>query len=416
MVVECPSLTRRARAVHQIARRASDNAFTHQGRSTWLGAEPSDHELGRPRTFASLGPDLYAGTSGVSLFLLSCSSFRHVDTALLAANALRQSVFLMDALALPSPLGLYTGIPGVLLALKVAHQVAHDPETIDWCNAQIARLIDEVTQILKEPTKEFDLISGLAGSILGLLAVRDCQGQRALDPAERASEMLLALATEEGDDLAWHSASRPRDLPPTGLSHGASGPALAFAELAGVTGNARWADAAHAAFSYERRWFSASKRNWPDLRNIRSVARRQHLPYSVKWCHGSAGMGLARFYAGKILNDEQLREEGHDALDMTARWLEDHMFVPGVDMTLCHGICGNADILLTSAQLAGDAQWRVTAEHVASAVADEVLDTEPSAALWSSPGLMLGWSGVGMFLIRSQNLSLGSPLHPVQWC
>jgi hypothetical protein len=48
----------------------------------------------------------------------------------------------------------------------------------------------------------------------------------------------------------------------------------------------------------------------------------------------------------------------------------------------------------------------------ADVVAGMVIEADFSEGEIASPGLMLGWSGIGMFLLRSQDPSLGSPLYP----
>ncbi len=60
------------RAAFALGSRLAQEAVWWHGRCNWLGAEPDGHTLGSGRlrvTCKSLGPEMYAGTSGIALFL-----------------------------------------------------------------------------------------------------------------------------------------------------------------------------------------------------------------------------------------------------------------------------------------------------------------------------------------------------------
>jgi lantibiotic modifying enzyme len=119
------------------------------------------------------------------------------------------------------------------------------------------------------------------------------------------------------------------------------------------------------------------------------------------WCHGAAGIGLARLRALPHLDDPKLREEIHIALNTTLS----HGF--GHSHCLCHGDMGNLDLLLEASLALDDRGWRVQVERLVAMVLDSI-DRHgwacggPGAV--EMPGLMLGLAGIGYQMLR-----LGEP-------
>jgi lantibiotic modifying enzyme len=204
----------------------------------------------------------------------------------------------------------------------------------------------------------------------------------------------MERARRRDEGSSWTTLPGKPDL--AGLSHGASGIALALLELHHVTGDARHLQAAREGFRFERSLFDPRLENWADVRGTEPA-------FPVAWCHGAPGIGLARLRAYELLREEQWRAEAEAALRTTRRSLE--ASTPGADFSLCHGVAGNAELFLYAAQVLRD---------------PSLLDVATTAGLWGlelyerparpwpcgvraggeNPSLMLGLAGIGWFYLR----------------
>jgi lantibiotic modifying enzyme len=155
----------------------------------------------------------------------------------------------------------------------------------------------------------------------------------------------------------------PRPL--AGFAYGAAGIAWALLELEEVTRNQRYRAAARRAIDYERGLYSPEAGNWPDLREA-EVSGGDAAPFVVAWCHGAAGIGLARLRALQHFNDPKLGEEIDVALNTTLT----RGF--GRSHCLCHGDMGNLELLLEAGQALNHRGWRVQAERLAAAVLEDI--------------------------------------------
>lgn len=404
---------RRLEAIERICSWLRVSVYRHGDRATWLAEDESDFT--NP-SFAAIGPNLYSGTSGVALFLLEAADLGIEDAGDLAAAALKSAVRQASRIESSELLGLHTGIPGILLALASANVRGLDLEITnsDPTGSPQSALLELLQSALSNSITNFDIVGGAAGTVVGLLAVRDyVDCGTAVHLAEHAGDWLLQCAKSVPGGLSWHPPGMPNELPLTGFSHGASGPGAAFAELMSATGDRKWGDSAKAAFGFERKWFYDSVRNWVDLREITRTSTRGSFNFATSWCHGAPGIGLSRARASTILNDSSLVEECHVAMSTTVDWLDSTTRYPTQEFGLCHGVAGNAYILLECLEILETEEWRNTCEQAADYIAEHVLQStflEPSES--ASPGLMTGWAGVGIFLLRTIRPLTFSPLYP----
>src|SRR5262249_44268969 len=141
-------------------------------------------------------------------------------------------------------------------------------------------------------------------------------------------------------------------------------------ELYAVTGRDDFREGSRAAFAYEDEQFDRQAGNWPDWRSAaQDEAARPH--YGAAWCHGAPGIGLARLRA------LQLDAQGRAAYAATARAavgtaataLEAMAQEPCADASLCHGLAGLAEIVLTAADVLGDEDSRARARAAAVTLA-----------------------------------------------
>lgn len=389
-----------------IGRRLSREALWHQGECNWLGAEPVGHSRmnGQPgMTYRALGPELYSGTSGVALFLAELhAATGDAPARRTALGAIQQALAHVDAVPPPGRLGLYTGWIGIAFAAARVGALLDEEELLEHA----ARLVQRAAG---EPHGEFDLISGYAGAIAALVVLRDVLDDASLlDFAARLGEELLKTADENGAGYSWKSVALPRQRNLTGFSHGTAGVGYALLELFRATGASEYRRGAVQAFQYERYWFDSTAGNWPDFREEPTRVKRgtRPLSFATYWCHGAPGIALSRLHASDVLHDETCEEEALIALQTTRETVETALRSGIGNFSLCHGLTGNAEVLLYGCQALG--KDRADASGLAYEVAGDGIERyATSGRSWpcgtgggETPNLMLGLAGIGYFYLR----------------
>ena len=400
-LVESPagvSRTRLIAAARSAADRLATLAIQGPGDATWIGLGPSGQENW---DIMPLGSDLYGGVTGVALFLAYFGAVtreeRYTTLARRAlATTLRQADLLRDGL---TAIGGFEGWGGILTTLLHLGVLWDEPALLVRADEVVERMAALVPQ-----DESLDVVRGAAGAIGSLLAYHRTTG----------SSQALAAASACGDHLLGRSQPMARGIgwvipgfgatPLAGFAHGAAGMAWALLELAAASGQARYRDAAQQSLAYERSVYSPDARNWPDLRDLDETASAANGDtaaseprFMVAWCHGAAGIGLARLQALRHLQDGQLLDEVDAALHTT---LERGF---GQTHCLCHGDLGNLELLLQAGQALDDARWQAETRRVAAMAVDSLARDGwqcggPAAA--EMPSLMLGVAGIGYGLLR----------------
>lgn len=355
---------------------------THE--ALWLGVRLLHNRRWVPDL---LDMNLYDGGGGVALFLAYLGTVsgeaRYTELAHGAWRFVQR--FQQEHRAQIRGIGGFTGWGGALYTLTHLNTLWSDPALEGEAEAIVALLPSLVPQ-----DAMFDVLGGAAGCIGGLLnlyqqhptpQIRQC--------AIQCGDHLLAAATPLAAGMGWRSAVA--ELPLAGFAHGNAGMAWALLALAQATGEPRFRDGAQAALAYERHLYSATARNWPDLRDPQRVA------YPLAWCHGAPGIGLGRLQMLAAGADPKIEEELAVALETT----RERVF--GKDHSLCHGDLGRIELLLQAGRVLGEARWREQAYHLAGALLDDA-----ESAGWrcgipgrlESPGLLTGLAGIGYELLR----------------
>lgn len=342
--------------------------------------------------------DLYSGLPGIALFLAYLGKATNEERyTLLARRAIKElQHYLEPSRTSRLSLGGYFGWGGLLHTFVHLRVLWEDPSL----DAAMDSVIEQIMEGLSKDDG-LDVTSGAAGAILALLnSHRLAPSGRALEVARRCGDHLLtrAQAMPQGG-LGWPASVAPTPL--TGLSHGAAGIGWALLELASATGDPRYAEAGRGALAFERTCYLPEVKNWRDLRvNTGTPGDGTH---SIGWCHGAAGIGMARVKCLALLDDPVLRAEIDHAVHTTL-----HMGFGG-NHSLCHGDLGNLELALLAALELKDASLLEHTYRNAAMILDSIdehgwLCGVPLGV--ENPALMTGLAGIGFGLLR-----LAQPEH-----
>jgi hypothetical protein len=394
-----------------VGRRICRQAVWNKDQCTWLTVDPPPTgNVGRSTslTLRAVGPHVYAGTSGIALFLakaFKATGDREFERT--ALGSLTSALSVLQAEEQPSRLGLFTGLVGSAFACARAAADLNQPVLLE----EALTLASSSRVRCRTGIVEHDLLSGSAGTILALLGLRRLSGDNSfLIEALFLADEICEAARHSERGLSWSSSSSGLGVNLTGYSHGTAGIAHALTELELATGKPIYGETALGAFEYERSWFDSEVCNWPyfsrDTEGVRS-------DYVTQWCHGAAGIALSRLRYLKARDNPNVRQEAITATRTTADAVREWLSVPESDFSLCHGLAGNADVLLYGSEVLNDQSvaLRDLAETVGEVGRDEYAYKQ---VLWpcgleaiEQPGLMLGLAGIGYFYLR-----LWSPAVP----
>jgi lantibiotic modifying enzyme len=402
-------------AATSIGRMLCAAAYWHEGRCNWVGRSPREAtEPGMPitPTVTALGPELYTGTAGIALFLAQLYSRTHLEEVRATGQgAMQQALWRSDDVTAPVRGSFYSGLVGIAYAAVRVGTLIDDPRLVED-GLQLAHQ----AVVSRDENNLLDLLGGNAGVIAPLLWLAMLQGgEPLLGPTIEFAEELATTATKRDGTWCWENdRACGKGIGPTplcGFAHGASGMGLALIEIGVHCQRDDWIEGGLAAFRYEDQLYDVNRENWPDLREFGS---RHHEPraqkrssFMVAWCHGAAGIGLARLRAFRLLPDR--RDELLMGVERAIRAAATHLrgLPDYVDASPCHGRAGVAETLLYATDVLDDVQhadevaqmWR---RLVRTHARDTELDWPCGVASGrNNPSLMLGHAGIAYGLLRA---------------
>jgi lantibiotic modifying enzyme len=382
-------------AAQRIAATLCRDAIRDGARVNWLGDAMETIGTQTRAVHRSFHGDLYGGTSGIALFLAEADRF--CPDPLLrdtARGAIEHALTVADGL-----LGFYTGATGVGFAAVRIGELFDD----DTLTTRGLSLLENATVVTDDAP--IDVMSGAAGIVGPLLVLHHRhKKQWMLDHAVAAGELLLLRARRSERGISWSVLSEQwatADL--TGYAHGAAGMGLALLEIAAATGEDRFLPTAEGALEYERSWYSPQHQNWPDLRRSGAGPAAPAMGYSLGWCHGAPGIGLARLRTYVLLARQDVYEEATAALRGTYAPLS--ALAPTAMFALCHGAAGNAEPFIEATDVLGDPGYVAIAEAIGRQGIERYHEPRrpwPSGLTsgGETPTLMLGLAGIGYFYLR----------------
>jgi lantibiotic biosynthesis protein len=394
-----------------LAEQIARAAIWSDGRCNWVGALAIERRsrvaTGHPAV-AALGPDFYEGTSGVALFLAEAGA--RLDDAEIRATALGAIRLALDhADRLPSDVrdGFYGGPIGIAYA---AARIAGLLEAEDVLTSARELLAVWGRDTTRSPSS--DVMTGCAGAVAGLVALGGLVDEPWLvDAAVDLGVELIARADRGPEGWSWAAPGRRSMQNLCGYAHGAAGIGHALAELATVTGDARFRETAGRAFDYERSWLDTRSGAWADLRGVaRRAGHDAPVPAADSWCNGAAGIALSRIRAAGLLGSAALRRDADIALAACERHLDELIVSVPDDFSLCHGAAGGADVLLHAPRGRMSLAAQLGARGIELHGGPQAPGFPCGTPVGATPALMLGSAGIGMFYLRLSDTGVPSPL------
>jgi type 2 lantibiotic biosynthesis protein LanM len=377
------------------------------GTRTWI-APSLIHERYQ---YSPVGYDLYSGLSGIAMFFAALAKAsgdpRYRQDALATLQMIRQDVRRHGQTVLNHMgIGGVGGFSSVIYAFAAVHRLIDAPDLLE----DALEMVSLMTDGMIGQDRHFDVIQGSAGAIFALVALYDAtRSEAVLHKASVCAGHLLRHRVEAANGLrVWKSGSFDRPL--CGFSHGASGVAAALLRLYARTGDYALAAAAHEALAYERRLFRPDTDRWPDLR----FAGEGREGLTDAWCHGAAGIGLARLEALRHVSPNEPDAEPYRAyrneLEKAVSIVRNAQWT-GVTDAVCCGNMGRLEFLLAvSNQYSGSGDFPASADlpGVIRQHAEKMIVSYrkkgsfqfASHVQLEPPGFFQGLSGIGYQLLR----------------
>ena len=389
-----------ARAVENLLRLA---VHGEDGSMTWITPEVTRSGW----TVQPVQPDLYFGLGGIAFAL---AAYRRevaqgrADPVAGLEPAIDGAIAVFQTMCERRPAeidGGFVGTGSQIWTLLALHDLLQRPALLalaEHCAEAAER------RGFQGPVK-FELIDGVSGMILPLLALAEATGSaRWLDLAAAAGRRMQDAAIVDADGARWPT---PQFREPIGgFGHGAMGMGWALARLArsqagSAAERAAWRQLAEEAFAFQAALFEPHTGHWRDI----------HLQDGQKnfptWCHGSVGIGLAAadLYA-RTGDPAQLRDMRRAVADARGKW--------GFSHTLCHGDVSTRELLVLAAALDPEgcpyARDDAAIEIVSSIEEHQGMVGGLTRAAFT-PGLMIGLAGaIYGFLRMHPACVLPSPL------
>ncbi|MBU3107031.1 type 2 lanthipeptide synthetase LanM family protein [Clostridium gasigenes] len=238
---------------------------------------------------------------------------------------------------------------------------------------------------------DIDYVGGIAGLIVLLINIYNIE----------KTEQILDICKKLGEVL-FERGSNTDIINLAGMSHGYSGVALAFAKLGDVLNNTKYINKARDLINIENQYYDSAINNWRDLRDDEGNSD------PVFWCHGSPGILLTRSLLSKytFMDINIINNDIENALNK----LLVEGFRDDKDHSLCHGIFGNIDILISVAKLLKNNQLLEIANNEAKVAIEGIRKSRVKCGLNNAVDLisfMVGLTGMGYVFLR-----LNNPLIP----
>lgn len=386
------------KGVLAIAEEIKSRAIEHEDGISWI--TPEHFSLTGHLTPEQASLDLFSGTCGTAIFLAAVD--RHLNSSqyeLLWTSALQPFKNLTQnsghaAMLATKGFGISGGVGGMFYTLALLNQIAKG-EQFNWISESAEILLNEITDELISKDSTYDLIGGTSAIILGLVALYHSTGNRkAILTAVSCAEHLLKNYEPIFNPLC--EGGQPWLC---GMSHGASGIALALGKLWQITGDERLKSATYQALDFEDRFYREETNNWRDLRKKTDSQMNS-------WCHGAVGIALARLgliEAGLEDGDGRLEKDLKRAMAWSEKSFDTYVDHP------CCGATGLYETMIEKSRVEKSIDPLQQAKRIAlKAIVHPAQQQSLRLYHWEhdqlfEPGFFQGYAGIGYGLLRLLN-------------
>ncbi|GIQ69113.1 type 2 lantipeptide synthetase LanM [Xylanibacillus composti] len=360
--------------------------------AAWIGLRNHDNQF----RMAVLDFSIYSGTLGISMFLgLMYGETKNPVYRDAAVQNFRYVLSVFDRMGddelLPS---VFNGRGAVAYAGFFLHAIWGFPEAREAALAQLKRIGSDSQAshipehaMKSETQSELDFLDGCAGIVtLSIHIWERFREPQALEAARMSGQRLCGLLSRERVNL-------------TGFAHGSSGLLYALGKLERHGLLPEESGFIPALLQFENAHYDKTKANWKDLRSHAAE------PFAAQfWCHGAPGVLLGRS-EGHVEQVEAAEREKllRSIIERTSA---------NPRLSLCHGVFGNIDILLS---LMDKPEWRPLRSVMEEAVWRLAARPDIPGKIQGMKerglvGLMLGVAGIGWTCLRLARAGLPSAL------
>lgn len=337
---------------------------------------------------------LYEGVAGICVFLGALSRYnpshelkRVLSAATKSLYDYTEDILQREGKHIDSS-GVFGGESSLVYTYSLLNRLTGNPEYLSYAERHVS-----IVECAVQNDQAYDLVYGNAGAILALINLYGLKkDDRYLKCAKAAAKVICDAQQEKG---GWKAATASAPL--AGFSHGVAGIIYALNKLNKLCPDEQLQQCILKGLYYEDGLYCEEEDNWRDIR--RGSTNGKNL---CAWCHGAGGILLSRMDLLGSTNtaiNELVKEDIHNAV----KSMHHHMYIQ--NPCVCHGIAGNAEILMTYGRLFHDQSSSSAAEGLYTQLIDSVNSgtfecSRPYLYGFNIPGFMTGLAGIGYSLLR----------------
>ena len=347
--------------------------------------------------FGTSGMYLYYGLAGIAVFLASALRNESCWIYEYIFNAIVQKMFkytesVCDTTILPETkrVGAVAGESSMVAAYLILYKILKEQRYLNYAELH-ASIINELWQA----ETSMDYLTGLSGAVVVFGRMyRITKKEEYLNTAVLMGERIWKNCEITKNGAGWRIMKDI--LPLAGIAHGNSGLLMAYSELLELTGSAEYCKKIDLLLKYENSLIKNG--NWIDLRH--SEGKRL---CNNAWCHGAAGILLARCNLKKAGYPDKYGLVERDVQYCKDIFLE---FEEPEELCLCHGLCGNYMALSRYLDVYPDAQLEREKNELGMRIISQIKNKQIATYEKNNPSLMTGIAGIGVTLCRMNGLEI----------
>lgn len=342
-----------------------------------------------------LSSNLYDGYGGIIVFFETLYNYTSVPKYDEISRGLYESLidyskeYITNNNKIVLNLSAMTGIMGTLYVMELFPSKYYDKKLYD---SIIQFVIDNLNNV-----QTYDFLTGVVGVLGFVLNAIHANSIKRNEIINRCISILDLTKQEKDDGSVYWSyedgyGEYRRTLELGGFAHGSSSVCSMLFLAYGYTGSIIALDLAEKSLKHDRSFYSPKIKGWIDGRDL------EHCYDGGSWCHGSSGVALSRLLIREFIpKDETILYELEIAFEQMSK-------VMGHNISICHGMGGNLEVMKVIAEETGDKNKLDFVEKWLFTIVDRVLQDDVLCCGDGSDrdllGLFMGLSGLGYQFLR----------------